>query len=436
MAAPLNWSLGNDPENQRNDMLASGFLLAVSALTAPITHDSPRNCRSAPLERFEVAPEALTEIRTQLADDRWSADACERLLSGTRTPTQATSPKTGTVPSITLTPDRYAFGVVPIGTTASAEITLTNPSSGTVSFAPNYPQIASSSGAFSITSSTCVSSIEADASCVLTIVFAPTRTGTASGFLDIRLVEATGLFSALIDGRGGSESTHGISYTPANYSFGTVATGSVESVSIAVTNIGNSPVTFAPGNPRISSSTGHRIAESSCGADLSVGASCVLLVEYAPTTTGAHTAFLDTRLIESYSTFSTRITSTAQAPLTYTVSMNPASVDFGEVQAGQRLAASIAIQNTGTGAVTFTTSSPFVSGTQGAFRRTGTTCLASLPVGQQCIVDVEFVPTLPGAYNGWVDVRLVEASGLTSTILRAAVVTPEIFSDDFETPEP
>jgi hypothetical protein len=421
-------------------MILTGFLLALSALSAPEAGAPIGACCAGLLERAEMTDDLRAEVSAQLADSRVARDACDRLQSATGAQSKRKAAATSSVPRVTISPSSFTFAPVQIGEVGSAVLTVANPSDVTVNFAPNYPNIASSSGAFEITGSTCAPPLESGDSCELTLSFAPLRTGTASGFLDIRLAEATGLFSAYIQGRASSSSTHGVLFSPAPYNFGKVDVGTVAQGAVVVTNAGNSPVTFTENYPFVSGNSAYRMVSTSCGASLDVAASCVVNVEYAPTMTGLQFGWIELRLEESYVFFRGELRGEGQAALSYSVSMTPGgTVDLGPLEVGERATASITIRNTGTGEATFREGSPEVYGAQQAFRKTASTCLSSLPVNQQCVVEVEFVPPLPGNYNGFLDVRLVESSTVTTTRFTATVeapLPPEIFSGDFETPKP
>jgi sugar lactone lactonase YvrE len=196
--------------------------------------------------------------------------------------------------------------------------------------------------------------------------------------------------------------------------FASTAVGSVSSDSpqtITVVNNGNAPLTFsAPGATApitagftlSANSTCPVLPGSSQSLTLAVGASCTLLVSFAPTTSGGVTGTLtltDNALNASGATQVIHLNGTGTGsggggpPPTPQVTLTPASNDYGSVSVGATASATFVLANTGNVAVNIaSTSLPST-----VFTVTSTTCGASLAVAASCNYVVTFAPVAAGA---------------------------------------
>jgi hypothetical protein len=105
--------------------------------------------------------------------------------------------------ALTASPSSVAFGNVTVGQTSSAQtVTVSNPGSSAVSISS-----AGTSGPFSQTN-TCGSSLGAGASCTVSVRFAPTAAGAASGSLSVASTAPGGPLSVPLSGTGLTASTN------------------------------------------------------------------------------------------------------------------------------------------------------------------------------------------------------------------------------------
>jgi hypothetical protein len=92
---------------------------------------------------------------------------------------------TGTGTAISLTPTSLSFGTVTVGTTSAAKsITVKNVGTALVTFT-GFSIAGTNPGDYQISGNTCGSSIAGGASCVVSIQFKPTATGTRKGTLRV-----------------------------------------------------------------------------------------------------------------------------------------------------------------------------------------------------------------------------------------------------------
>jgi len=159
------------------------------------------------------------------------------------------------------------------------------------------PSISSYSGGpsptYSIQEGTCAAGVMPGNSCILQVGFSPTTVATHYGLLT---VETNGAANPTVGLHGraiGLSVLGGVSYQPLK--FGSVALGSTEVLPLTVTNVG------LPGTVYIDTwitvrSTIHltttytvlKTAQNTCQAGITSGQSCILPIEFAPTTSGIH----------------------------------------------------------------------------------------------------------------------------------------------------
>ncbi len=184
--------------------------------------------------------------------------------------------------SLSASPSSVSFGTETVGSTSSAQtVTVTNPNSASVPLSS-----ISVSGPFSQTN-TCGSSIAAGGSCTVSVKFAPTASGTASGTLSVASNAPGSPLTVALTGTGVTGAT-ALTASPTSVSFGSVAVGSTSAAqTVTVTNPGGSAATG------VSVSAAAPFGESNnCGTSLAAGASCTVSVSFAPTAAGAATGTL------------------------------------------------------------------------------------------------------------------------------------------------
>jgi len=217
---------------------------------------------------------------------------------------------------------------------------------------------------------------------------------------------------------------------PAPLNFMSTAVGSVSSDSpqtVTIVNNGNAPLTFAApgatapitaGFTLSSASTCPLLPGSSHSLTLAVGASCTLLVNFAPTVSGSihgQLTLTDNALNAPGSTqviplngLATGSGGSGPAP---TVTLTPASNDYGSVAVGATASATFVLANTGTVAVNIASTSL----SSALFSVASTTCGASLPVAASCKYVVSFAPVAAGAQSA--TFRVTDDAGTQSAAL-------------------
>lgn len=190
---------------------------------------------------------------------------------------------TGTASAgLNVTPAQLAFTVATLGQSSSVQtVTLTNTSASAaagLAFSIAAP--------FTIAQNTCGSSLAGGASCTVGVVFTPTTNGTASSTLGI---SSTNLNAAqvLLSGAGGAAGS--VQLQPALLVFPTTPVSATSTAqSITVTNTSAVALTSLA----LSTSSGFKIASTTCGSTLAAGSSCVVGISFAPTSAGSQSGTL------------------------------------------------------------------------------------------------------------------------------------------------
>ena len=288
--------------------------------------------------------------------------------------------------SLSVTPAQLSFGDVALGLGAGKTITVTNSSSAQVQVPTGTVSGANASEFFRYgpLNGECATYLDAGQSCIIGIEFAPTTTGAKTATYTL------GSSSVSLTGNGVNP---GVSVTPSQLSFGDVALGVGAGKTLTVTN--SSAVTELLPTGTVSGANASEFfrygpLNGECATYLDAGQSCIIGIEFAPTTTGAKTA--------TYTLGSSSVSLTGNG-VNPGVSVTPSQLSFGDVALGVGAGKTLTVTNSS--AVTELLPTGTVSGANTSeFFRYGPLngeCATYLDAGQSCIIGIEFAPTTTGA---------------------------------------
>jgi hypothetical protein len=190
---------------------------------------------------------------------------------------------TGTAPppQLTANPASVAFGNVVTGQSTSTNVTLTN--TGTSSL--TISSVSGPSAPFSASGVSANQTLTPGQTATLSVTFAPTSTGSASGSIQINSNASNPSLTIGLSGTGLS-STPQMTANPTSVTFGDVVAGQSTSTNVTLTNTGGSSLTISqvngPGAPYSTSGV-------ATNQTVTAGQSATLTVTFAPTTTGSFT---------------------------------------------------------------------------------------------------------------------------------------------------
>lgn len=305
----------------------------------------------------------------------------------------------------------YDFGAVATGDVAEKSLLVSNTgafSASAIMASGLSAPFGFKGGTFPGTGGTCSTSLNAGASCTIAVTFAPTTTGTLSSTLQLAYNNGTSAqtTSRGVQGVGAVPATLTLSEGP-TLSFGSVPAGAVVSKTITVTNTGGVPASSltsgGPQTPFLFKGGTYPGTAGTCSNILNAGATCTLVVDFAPAVVGTFTGAVELSYFNRVSaqTSSRAVAGTAVAPASLIISGGP-TYNFGTVAVGGRAEANLTISNAGQWQAATVASAalaaPF-SYKGGSYPGTGGTCASVLNAGANCSIVVEYQPTATGSQN-------------------------------------
>jgi alpha-tubulin suppressor-like RCC1 family protein len=314
--------------------------------------------------------------------------------------------------------------ILPVSTGGSGNATISSSSHSDSHFTFN-------GGSYPGTGGTCGQPVTGN--CSVAILFtAPTGAGDVGIYSDtLTIAYQSGGSAKSITLTLNATATLGAALTingAANYDFGTKNVASSTDQSLTVLNTGLLPASAMSGSglsaPLAFKGGTYPGTGGTCGTSLAAGASCTLIVTYAPVAAGATTQTLTLAYYDGGATTSEAITVTGTAvtlaSIAFTLPVtNP--YDFGTLTtSAAQGTVTYTVQNTGGQAATSfaasALSAPF-SYVGGTYPGTGGTCNTTLASGATCTMVLGFKPTAAGSFSGTLTVTAHDGSA-TQTISR------------------
>jgi hypothetical protein len=295
-------------------------------------------------------------------------------------------------------PASLSFGSVQTGSSRTASETVTNsgPSSVTIS------QANVSGTGFNVSGLTLPVTLNVGQSTTFTVSFAPQSGGSVNGNLALISNGSNSTLNVVLSGTGVTPGL--LTANPASQSFGNVATGSTKTLSQTLTNSGGSALTISQLSP---SGTGFSFSGINPPVTLSAGQSFTFNVSFTPAASGSAAGSLAITSNGSNPNLTIALSATGVAPGLLTV--NPGSINFGNVNVGSSLAQ--------TGTLTASTGSVTVSSasiTSSEFTLSGISLPLTIPAGSSASFTVTFAPQASGTASA--NLALVSnASNSTAT---------------------
>ena len=330
---------------------------------------------------------------------------------------------TGTQASLSANPSSVNFGVLLVGSSATASITLTN--GGTTSVAISGGSATGTGYSISGLSATTLS---AGQSTTFTAKFAPTATGAATGSVSITSNAPGSPLTIALSGTG-TQSQPQLTISPASVPFGSVAVGGSASQNVTLTNSGSGALNITSATP-----SGTGFSFTGLGAQtINAGASVTFPVKFSPTSAGSVTGSIS---ISSNAPGSPATIALSGTGVQGQLTANPSTASFGNVTVGSSNSQTITLTNGGTAAVSI--SQVNVSGT--GFSSSGVPTLPmTLNAGASTTFNAVFAPATSGSVTGSVSLMsnapnsplaiALSGSGVAATHLLTASPTSLSFNN-------
>ena len=277
---PTTLNFGNIPVNS-----TSGSMQATAQNTGPKTVAISVTISGSSSLQFSqsnncatVAPRASCAISVTFTPTSAGGQSARLNVNAGAAGTQ-TVQLLGDGTNVSVSPTSLNFGNLIQGTSSTSQpVTVTAGSFGPISIT----SISLSSAQFSQTNN-CGTSLPANSSCTINVVFQPSTAAAKSGTLSIKTGNA-GSFSVTLSGTGVRPSV-----SPTALSFGNQNRGTAsKSQPVTLTNTGSDALSISS----ISIASAQFSQSSNCGSSVPANSSCTINVVFKPTKTGAITGGL------------------------------------------------------------------------------------------------------------------------------------------------
>ena len=299
---------------------------------------------------------------------------------------------TTTTPQLTVNPAGLSFDNLMVGSSANQTVTLT--STGT---APVQVTGAAISGTgFTLSGASFPVTLNPKQAIALTVQFKPTTVGAVSGKLTITSNSASNPTAGVsVSGIGASATSPQLTVNPSSLAFDGVTVGSTSTQPVTLTSTGTEPVEIT--SAAVIRGAGFTISGASFPLTLDPKQTITLQVHFTPKKTGIATGTLEIHSNSSTSSIApVGLTGTGTTETTPALTVNPASLSFGNVTVGSSATQAVTLASTGTAPVQVTAAA--ISGA--GFTVSGTSFPLTLSPKQMVTLSVQFKPTTAGAVTG------------------------------------
>jgi len=365
--------------------------LAISSIAVSGGFAQTNNCPAA----LQAASYCVINVSSELLRSGSMTGMLSIYSNAANSPQLVTLNSIGVLP-VSVTPPNAFFGKTAVGT-ASAPVTatITNNTGAAVNLSfttsADFTASAPSSGG-------CGSSLSANSSCQLSVVFQPSQNGQIGGSLAVSGASfATQIIS--LSGTGANGTAIPFTFQPTTLAFGNQAVGASSAPrTVTVTNKGSSSLTLKS----LTASAGFAAAPaggSPCQGALAPGAQCTFAVTFTPTTNGAIIGQVAIANSGAPSPVLYRVTGSGVWPVTFSAN----SLTFAAQTAGTTSAPqSVSLLNNQ--AVALSITSIVASGDFAALPGGSAPCGSSLAGHASCTFVVTFAPNKTGSIKGTVTV--------------------------------
>jgi hypothetical protein len=338
------------------------------------------------------------------------------ILSGCAGLANTSNPNLAPQDEIQITPASLSFPNVSVGSTATQVATLTNTGSKPVS----VTQLSLSSSEFTASGIATPLLLAPGQSAQFKVAFKSSTAGTVSGTLSAMTARGGGSTKVKLKGAAGKSASQ-LSLSTTSLTYGNVLVNSKSTQAVTLKNSGTSDVNISQLGV---SGSGFSVNGVAVPVTLPAGQSMALQAIFAPTAAGAATG-------------SVTITSDAQTPAssvalsgtgvnaTYTMSLSPSSVSFGNLNVGSTARQTVQLSNTGNSSVTVSQ----VAASGAGVSVSGLATPVTIAPSQSVPLTVTFAPTAGGAVAGSITITNSEGinavAAVTGTGVQAGIsVTP------------
>lgn len=304
--------------------------------------------------------------------------------------------------SLTVSSDPVSFGTLQVGANQGQSVAITNSGGSSVVVS----QVTVSGAGFAMTPMSMPMTLAPSQSANLNITFGPQSSGTVNGALSIVSNASDSTLSVPLSGTAVAPAA--LTIGPSSFSFGSVQTGSSQSLPAALTNPGSSSVTVSQAT---FTGAGYGVSGLTLPLTLQSGQTVSFSVVFSPPSAAADNVSLT---ITSNAPNPTLVAAVSGIGVVAgALTANPSSLSFGNVSVGSSQILSEKLSNTG-GSSVIVSAATF---TGAGYSVSGLSLPLTLQSGQTASFNVVFSPPSAAADN----VSLTIASNASNPNLVAAV---------------
>jgi hypothetical protein len=295
-------------------------------------------------------------------------------------------------PAVSLNPASVQFGNQAVGAkSATQSVIITNTGNSSLGIY-GIALAGANGGDFSIASSTCAGSLNAAASCTISLAFLPAVPGARNATLVLTDSAGNSPQSVALAGTGVAPS---LSVSPATISLGSVVLGT-KSAAQTVTLSNTSTVSALINGVALAgvNSPDFSIAANTCASTLAAGASCSVSLVFAPGDLGARAAVLTFTDSAGNSPQSVALSGTGVTP---SLSVAPTALSFGSQLVGTKSTVQSVILGNSSGISVLISGIALAGVNATDFSITANTCGSTLATGSNCGVSIVFAPGAVGS---------------------------------------
>lgn len=364
-----------------------------------------------------LAVDATCEITVTFTPSAAGDAEAELVVEATSTVANATLEGAGSEPGVlSISPTPHNFGTTAVDATSNTQdFTVTN-TGGAETEVLTANLNGGDAGEFELVDDGCsATTLAEDATCVITVAFAPTSIGMKSS--QVRVVGGPDNGEALATISGNAVADANLTAAPGSQNFGSVTVDTTsDAVTFTVTNgggIGTGALATTLGGADAGE---FNVTTDACnGATLAAGANCTIIAQFEPTTTGDKTATIDvTGAPGGTVTINLSGEGLAAGALTITPTMH----DFGSAEAGTTGSTqTFTVQNTG-GSATGNLSTALAGANPNSFEIVAgaNSCTGTLAADATCTISVAFTPTTDGLRNAALSVSATPGGSVTAAL--------------------
>jgi hypothetical protein len=307
--------------------------------------------------------------------------------------------------TMSLSPVSLNFGNVNAGSSATQNVVLSNTGNSGVT----VTQVTASGTGISVSGAPVPLTLAPSQSVTLIAQFAPTTSGAVNG--GVSVTNADGISAAAVVTGTGVQA--GLTVTPGSASFGSVITGNTGTQTVQLKNSGTANLVISQATV---TGTGFSGSGMTLPLTLTPGQSGSFSVQYAPQAAGSASGSVSIMSNAPNSPATVALAGTGVSA-SHTLAFSPASVNFGNVNAGSNATQTVQVSNTGNSSETVTQVT--ASGT--GISVSGFSSPVTLAPSQSMSLGVQYAPTASGATTGVVAVTASDGTVATETVAGTGV---------------